>query len=220
MLRRPPGHRGVATARDVLEIVAILVAGIWALYVFVYEQRLKPAGELPSVVFTGSLHRLGEHAGLIQFGLRGNVLNNGRTDVSIIAVGFAADGLRYAPLAKPSVDRSVHSDTIYQRDARVVSRTLVYRLVELTRLAEPKYGSGFRLHPGQEVPYSATFAVKSGNFDAVTLYGSLAYTKFDVGGGYPTEVDHTPTGAVVFNSSNHSPHYSSLEVTLDEVSLW
>ena len=220
MLRRPPGHRGVATARDILEIVAILAAGAWALYVFVYEQRLKPAAEPPSVVFSGSLHRLGAHAGLIQFGLRGNVLNNGRTDVSIIAISFAADGLRYAPLSKPFVDHSIKSATIYQRDARVASRTLVYRLVELTQLAESKYGSGFRLHSGQEVPYSATFVVKRGEFDAITLYGSLAYTKFYVSGGYPTKVEHTPTGAVLFNSTNNSPNYSSLEVTLDEVSLW
>lgn len=220
MLRRPPGHRGVATARDVLEIVAILAAGIWALYVFVYEQRLKPAGEPPSVIFTGSLHRLGQHAGLIQFGVRGKVVNNGQTDVSIIALGFTGDGLRYAPLSKPFVDRSIHSTTIYERDARVASRTLVYRLVELTQLAEPKYGSGSHLHPGQEVPYSATFAVKSGEFDSITLYGSLAYTKFNIKGGYPTNVEHTPTGAVLFTSTNDNPNYSSVEVTLDEISLW
>ncbi len=220
MLRRPPGHRGVATARDILEILAILAAGIWALYVFVYEQRLKPAAEPPSVIFTGSLQRLGQHAGLIQFGVRGKVVNNGQTDVSIIALGFTADGLRYAPLSKPFVDRSIHSTTIYERDARVASRTIVYRLVELTQLAEPKYGGGSRLHPGQEVPYSATFAVKSGEFDSITLYGSLAYTKFNIKGGYPTNVEHTPTGAVLFTSTNDNPNYSSVEVTLDEVSLW
>jgi hypothetical protein len=220
MLRRPPGHRGVATARDILEIVAILAAGIWALYVFVYEQRLKPAGEPPSVVFTGSLHRLGTHGALNQFGLRGNVLNNGQTDVSIIAIGFTADGLRYAALSKPFVDHSINSAAVYQRDARVASRAIVFRLVELTRLAEPKDGGGFILHPGQDVPYSATFAVKKGEFDAITLYGSLAYSKFYVVGGYPTKIDRTPTGAVLFNSTNNNPDYGSMEVTLDEASLW
>ncbi|MBV9262683.1 MAG: hypothetical protein JO324_00065, partial [Candidatus Eremiobacteraeota bacterium] len=34
--------------RIVVEIVAIVAAGIWALYTFVYEQRIKPLAEAPS----------------------------------------------------------------------------------------------------------------------------------------------------------------------------
>lgn len=34
--------------RTIVEIVAIVAAGIWALYTFVYEQRIKPLGEAPS----------------------------------------------------------------------------------------------------------------------------------------------------------------------------
>ncbi len=205
--------------RDVVEIVAILAAGMWALYVFVYEQRIKPASEPPSLTLTGSLHRLGAHNGLIRLGMNATILNNGHTNASLIATSFAADGLRYTANAVPMTDRSIDGLTTYERDGRVASRTLVYRVVELTRQISPKYSTSFTLTPGETVPYSAIFVVKSGEFDSIALYGSLAYTKNNVQGGYPTKIEYTPTNAVFFDSANRNPDYYSQEITLDQVSL-
>lgn len=136
MFGRRERNEPLATLPDAVEIIAIVAAGLWALYVFAYEQRLKPASEPPSLRLTGSLHKLGTHNGLIQLAIKATISNNGST---------------------------------------VASRTLVYRTVELTRLASPKYSSSFTLQPGQELPYSAIFAIKAGEFDAVALYGSIAY---------------------------------------------
>jgi hypothetical protein len=208
-----------STVRDVVEIVAILAAGIWAMYVFVYEQRIKPASEPPSLILTGSLHRLGAQNGLIRIGMNATILNNGHTNASLIATSFAADGLRYSANAAPVTDRSIDGLTTYERDGRISSRTLVYRIVELTRQISPKYSTSFTLAPGQSVPYSAIFVVKSGEFDTIVLYASLAYTKNDIEGGYPTKIQYTPTNAVFFDSANHNPDYYSQEFTLDQVSL-
>jgi hypothetical protein len=210
----------ISTIRDVVEVVAILLAGLWALYVFVYEQRIKPASEPPSLIFTGSLHRLGGvQNGLIRIGMNATILNNGHTSVSLIATSFAADGLRSSANTVPMTDRSIDGLTTYERDGRISSRTLVYRIVELTRQISPKYSTSFTLAPGQSVPYSAIFVVKSGEFDTIALYGSLAYTKNDIQGGYPTKIQYTPTNAVFFDSTNGNPDYYSQEITLDQVSL-
>jgi hypothetical protein len=210
----------VSLVRDVVEIAAILAAGIWALYVFAYEQRIKPASEPPSLVLTGSLHRLGAHNGLIRLSMNATILNNGHTNASLIATSFAADGLRYTANAVPTTDRSIDGLTTYERDGRVASRTLVFRIIELTRQVSPKHSTSFTLSPGQTVPYSAIFVVKSGEFDSISLYGSLAYTKNGVQGGYPTNIQYTPTNAVFFDSTNRDPDYYSEEITLDQVSLW
>jgi hypothetical protein len=205
--------------RDVVEIAAILAAGIWALYVFAYEQRIKPASEPPSLTLTGSLHRLGAHNGLIRLGMNATILNNGHTNASLIATSFAADGLRYSANVVPTTDRSIDGLTVYERDGRVATRTLVFRIIELTRQVSPTYSTSFTLSPGQSVPYSAIFVVKSGEFDSIALFGSLAYTKNDVKGGYPTKIVYTPTNAVFFDSTNRNPDYYSQEITLDQVSL-
>jgi hypothetical protein len=210
----------LGTLRDAVEIVAIVAAGLWALYVFAYEQRLKPASEPPSLRLTGSLYKLGTHKGLVQLAIKATISNNGSTDATLIATGFTAEGLRYAPNSTPTVDRSIEGLTLYQRDAHVASRALIYRTVEMTRLASPKYSSSFTLQPGQELPYSAIFAIKAGEFDAVALYGSIAYSKRNAVGAFPMKAALTPTNAVYFAATNASSDYASTEVTLDEISLW
>jgi hypothetical protein len=210
----------LGTLRDAIEIVAIVAAGLWALYVFAYEQRLKPASAPPSLRLTGSLSKAGTHNGLVQLAIKATISNNGSTDASLIATGFTAEGLRYAPNGTPVFDRAIDGLTIYQRDARVASRTVIYRTVEMTRLASPKYSGSFTLQPGQELPYSEIFAIKAGEFDAVALYGSIAYSKRDVVGAFPIAVKLTPTDAVYFAATNANSDYTSAEVTLDQVSLW
>jgi hypothetical protein len=210
----------LATARDLVEIVAILAAGIWAIYVFAYEQRIKPAGEPPSILLFGSLHQLGAHDGLVQVGFKGDIRNTGHNDVAIVALGFVVNGLRYTTKGTPLENRVSAGLNLYQRDARIGSRTLVYREVELTRFVDKRYGGGFTLSPQGEVPYSGIFLVRSGEFDAIALYGSVAFTKIGIDGGYPTRITYTPNGAISFASQNDDPNYDSLEVTLDQIALW
>lgn len=220
MFGRRERNEPLGTLRDAVEIVAIVAAGFWALYVFAYEQRLKPASEPPSLRLTGSLYKLGTRNGLLQLAIKATISNNGSTDAALIATGFTAVGLRYARNGTSTVDRSIQGLTVYQRDAHVASRTLIYRTVEMTRLASPKYSGAFTLHPGQELPYSEIFAIKAGEFDAVALYGSIAYSKLDVVGAFPMKAKLTPTKAVYFAGTNANSDYFSAEVTLDQVSLW
>jgi hypothetical protein len=210
----------LGTLRDAIEIVAIVAAGLWALYVFAYEQRLKPASEPPSLRLTGALYKVGTHNGLVQLAIKATISNNGDTNASLIATGFTVDGLRYAPNRKAAVDRSINGLTTYQRDAHVASQTVIYRTVEMMRLASPKYTSSFTLQPGQVLPYSAIFAIKAGEFDAAALYGSIAYSKRNVVGAFPMTVKFTPTNAVYFTAAGANADYTSDEVTLDQISLW
>ena len=38
----------MAIVRDVVEVIAIVAAGIWAFYVFAYENRIKPSISNPT----------------------------------------------------------------------------------------------------------------------------------------------------------------------------
>lgn len=220
MLRRNDESGASGTVRDLVEIVAILAAGIWALYVFAYEQRIKPASEPPSLLVSASLHRAGERNGLVQLGFKGTVRNTGHSNVSIVALGFSANGVGYTSKDTPSLSHASPGLALYQRDARVGSRVSVYRQIELTRFVDKRYGGGITISPGEEVPFSGIFLVKSAEFDAITLYGSIAYAKVGIDGGYPTKITATPNGAISFDSPNDNPNYYSLEVTLDQISLW
>jgi hypothetical protein len=220
VFRRHEESGALATLRDLVEIVAIVAAGIWAIYVFAYEQRIKPAQQPPSLLLSGSLHRAGERNGLVQLGFNGTARNTGQGDVSLVALGFAASGIRYTSKGTPFSSRAFSGSTLYQRDARVASRVSVYRQIELTRFVDKWYGGGITISPGEEVPYSGIFLVKAAEFDSIVLYGSIAYAKVGISGGYPTAVTTAPNGAVSFETSNANPNYYALEVTLDQISLW
>ena len=55
--KRPQGGDVGATrvVRDVTEIVAITLAGCWAIFSFVYEDRIKPVNAAPDITFAGQL---------------------------------------------------------------------------------------------------------------------------------------------------------------------
>jgi hypothetical protein len=220
VFRRHDEPHSLAPVRDLIEIVAILAAGIWAIYIFAYEQRIKPAAEPPSVLLSGSLHKLGTRNGLVQLGFKGTLRNTGHANVSLIALGFTANGLRYTSKGTPFSNQVSLGSTLFSRDARVGMQTLVFRETELTRYVDKRYGGGITISPEEEIPFSGIFLVKNGEFDAITLYGSAAFTKIATEGGYPTRIGHTRDGAVTFNSLNDNPNYYSLEVTLDHITLW
>jgi hypothetical protein len=220
VFRRHDEVQPLAPLRNLIEIVAILAAGIWAIYVFAYEQRIKPAAEPPSVLLSGSLHKLGMRDGLTQLGFKGTLRNNGSGNVSLVALGFTANGFRYTTQGTPLLSPVAPGSTLYQRDARIGARALVYRETELTRFVDKRYRGGIIISPGEEIPYSGIFLVKNGEFDSVTLYGSAAFTKTPKEGAYPTRIGYTRDGAVTFNSPSNDPNYYSLEVTLDQITLW
>lgn len=218
--RRGEGYGTIATIRDVVEVVAIVAAGIWALYVFVYEQRIKPASEPPAVLLTGSMQKVGQHNGLVQISYSATVRNIGHADVYLIGEGFVAVGITYSAHGAPSREQPLPGLSQYQRDARIASQSVVYRVAELTRFANAAYNNGFDVAPGVEVPFHGIILVKTGQVDSIVLYGSLAYTKIPLDGGYPTKMATTSNDAIYFASTKRNPNYNSIEVTLDQISLW
>lgn len=108
-------HHTIAIVRDLVEVIAILAAGAWAIYTFIYEQRIVPASQPPSVTLTGSLQRIAERGGMVQMEYRATLRNTGHTRVYVIAEGFAAVGLRYARDAARRLSHPFQDMTEYAR---------------------------------------------------------------------------------------------------------
>ena len=49
----------IAVVRDVVEVVAIVAAGIWAFYIFAYENSFKPSHAPPAINVKTTLQKLG-----------------------------------------------------------------------------------------------------------------------------------------------------------------
>lgn len=116
--------------RIAVEIVAIVAAGIWALYTFVYEQRIKPLGETPSFSVPTTMDQGPAVNGVAFLTIHKTLQNTGNVPIDLAAEAISVYGERLNPRAAAS-----HSDVGWQAEIRNdVARqpaALIYSKVKL-----------------------------------------------------------------------------------------
>ncbi len=209
------GHSHPATVvRDVVEVVAILAAGIWAFYVFAYENRIKPSMASPEVDVTASIQRLSERNGLIAVGVRLRLHNIGTVKAHFLGVALNVYGQRVLaeqphPLSEAHPLRYEY-DGFYRADARIP----VFSYAYVTQLGDPSTGQDTELDPGTTVENYRTFYVPKGRFDLLTVGINAPYTKLE-GKTIPTHLVVHPGGdvSVVTRLTPDIERYNTLPVT-------
>lgn len=167
----------LTTVRDIVEIVAIVAAGIWAFYTFVYENQIKPANSAPETQIESSLTRLGQHDGLIAVRSKIVIKNVGVSDVwfygiaeTVLASTVRLHSARASPLATNGPTRLIEAAWSTSRPIRV------FAYAKLMKLADPSATSTIDLRPGQTVPIDRLFYIPDGRFDQLTLNVSTLFS--------------------------------------------
>ena len=119
-----------AALRHVVEAVAILAAGVWAFYTFIYQEKIKPAGEPAAVNLSVTVSSLGHDRDRDYIRLAYVIRNTGKTEIDIAADVYNVWGERYGP---QSVVRRRAQPALLSYDANVpiVSRRLIASRAEL-----------------------------------------------------------------------------------------
>ena len=78
--------------RIAVEVVAIIAAGLWALYTFVYEQRIKPLSEAPSFSLPTTIDQGATVNGVAFLTIHKRLQNNGNIPVDIAAEALSVYG--------------------------------------------------------------------------------------------------------------------------------
>jgi hypothetical protein len=217
--RKRFGHPS-AVIRDVVEIVAIILAGLWAIYTFIYVERIKPGFEEPRIVVTGSIARVGTRGNLMALRYQSTIHNTGTVPFSIVATAVSAVGIRYAATKVPD-DRTRFDGAVreFSRDARVVSRSVVYSDINLTRFVDKKYSGGYTLGAGEEVPLSGTVLVRRDAYDEVEFDSSVALAK-DTSEPLAVLSHVNSDGVIVFGRKNKDRSLVTIESTMGRAMLW
>jgi hypothetical protein len=175
----PHDTHSIAVVRDVVEIVAIVAAGIWAFYVFAYENRIKPAMASPDVNVKASMTRLGEHNGLIAVNVHLQLQNVSTVNAHFLGLAINVYGQRIIGASSPLSEWPARSRYNFWGFFRAQPRVPVYGHAYLTNLSDPASGQDTNLDPGNTVENDYTFYVPKGRFDLLTLGVQFPYTKFD-----------------------------------------
>ncbi|HTX59813.1 MAG TPA: hypothetical protein VMH02_09035 [Verrucomicrobiae bacterium] len=163
-----------------VEIVAIVLAGAWAFYQFIYEDKIKPFMQTPSLTVTTTLEKLGTRRGWQAVRATCTVLNDSKIRVSILArtdtlVGSSvvASPLRGGFVLKDgtwNVNRSYHlskpaflqsHSMFFSGDARSANRRLW-------------------LEPGDTFTQTNVYFVPIAKYDVLRYDVNFQYTKYDV----------------------------------------
>ena len=173
-----PSRHAIAIVRDVVEIVAILAAGIWAFYVFAYENRIKPAAAEPEVNVTASMQRLSQRNGLLAVGLHLELHNIGTVRAHFLGMAINVYGRRIVvgPRA-PARPQGTRYD--FEGFYRMTPEVPVYSYAYITQLGDPSTGEDSLLDPGSTIENDRTFYVPERQFDLLTLAIDAPFTKFD-----------------------------------------
>ncbi|MEO6913057.1 MAG: hypothetical protein ABI182_03425 [Candidatus Baltobacteraceae bacterium] len=167
---------GVEHWRHLIEIVALAVAAFWGLYVFVYQERIKPANEPPEFqpAFTVEHATLRGGEELVKVDI--SAKNAGSEPLYVGGLIVNAYGIRFGS------SRHVHLDAPRNGDADFSSALLPAHpslLYSMARSFQPfgNPNSFINLQPATAYQGSFAFAVPSAAFEAVKLEWVICFSK-------------------------------------------
>jgi hypothetical protein len=127
-----------ATFRHIIEAVAIVAAGAWAFYVFVYQEKIKPQSQPASLSIDVSMYEISHTARLDIVGIKLVFRNSGQTEIDVAADGFSVWGERFGHhVAVRRRELSFYSG--FDRDLPIESKAVVRSSMELRDMAVGGY---------------------------------------------------------------------------------
>ncbi|MCP1558493.1 UNVERIFIED_ORG: hypothetical protein M2438_002578 [Methylobacterium sp. SuP10 SLI 274] len=189
-----PGRKrrglGLEGASTLVQTLAILGAGAWGVYTFVYEARIKPGLAPPSVSVKTDLARVGEHGDRVAIRSTVTRTNVGQAGVRVLGLTYTVVGIRTRfsepgddTAAREAAFRASLSGTANVDAARDYVResggTPILRQGLLFSGATPLPSEPSDLNPGESVSRDVIVYVDRKTFDAVRFEVRLAYAKED-----------------------------------------
>ncbi|GAB6845243.1 hypothetical protein HNR00_004790 [Methylorubrum rhodinum] len=188
---RPKPRLGLDRANTLVQTLAILGAGAWGVYTFIYEARIKPGFEPPSVTVKTDLVRVGErdhHVAIRSTVTRTNV---GHAGVRVLGLTYTVIGLRtrFAPPGpdaaareaefRRSLDRAATVDAARDYVRESATEVPILRQGVLFSGATDLPSEPSELNPGEAVSRDLIVYADRTEFDAVRFEVRLAYARED-----------------------------------------
>ena len=188
------------TLRHVVEAVAIVAAGIWAFYTFIYQEKIKPAQEPAALTVNISIRGLGHDRYRDYFAMTMRFQNTGKTEVNVVADGYNVWGERYAmrQVVRTSIKGNIRR---YNATVPIVSRDLIAAFVELRDGAVGgRKGIHIIVEPGASANLEYVYAVQRGRYDLIEAQGIAVPVKTTQTQKLAVRIDRQPDGSYMLTA--------------------
>lgn len=170
------------TLSSAIQTLAIIGAGAWGVYTFIYEAKIAPGLAPPSVSVTSTLARVGQRGDLVAIRSTVTRTNVGQTEVRVLGLTYNVLGVRMrfpdGPAARAPADlahRSTVTEATHYEEAEGGEVLLRAGLLFEGATAAPSEPSA--LNPGESVSRDLIFYADATRLDAVRFLVELSYTK-------------------------------------------
>ena len=169
--------------RHLIEIVALVVAALWGAYVFIYQERIKPAAEPANLDFTMHV----EHQNLIHnkelVVIQPTWHNIGSVQaqvdgfiVNVYGMTYAAGTGKLSPVSLAATARGFVPPSVRSR-AMQERRSLILTVFNPWR---PLGGQYFgKVDPGDTLAPKVSFAIPRGIYEAIVIAENFCYRRLD-----------------------------------------
>jgi hypothetical protein len=196
--------------RTAVEIIAILAAGLWALYTFVYEQRIKPLSEQPEFSVPTTVTQGPTVNGVVFLAIHKRLENTGNVPIDIAAEALSVYGEEIVN-SRIHVKRSV---TPYAVEVSAdVPRRPVALLLSKVNLRSGAVGgnpkTSFYLPPHSSAEEIFLVAVPAHTYAAVLVDRVDFIRKAPIKPAIPVHIVRTRLGGYTLRSTSLDGEYDS-----------
>lgn len=184
--------------RHIVEIAALVIAAAWAFYVFVYQERIKPANQPINVESSLAVAHQGQHPNMEFVSVTVNFHSIASSPADLAGIAVNVFGTRFLPHQSHQV--YLHPRT---RGFTEIYNTLDTQnpvlLASFNHLWQP-FGGGqvFHLDANGDGKVSFWFGVNRGQYDVVTVGYTYCFVRTGDQRTYAIAIDHRPDGSLNF----------------------
>lgn len=178
-----PSKFSMETLNSAVQTLAIVGAGAWAVYTFIYEAKIAPGLAPPSVSVTSALEKVGQRGDLVAIRSAVTRTNVGQTGVRVLALTYNVVGIKMRFVEARAADTMLESrsgsstfaEAKYYDEPESGEVILRHGILFEGATALPSSPSG--LNPGEAVSRDLVFYADPTKFDSIRFVVSLSYTK-------------------------------------------
>ena len=173
------------TINNITQTVALILAGAWGVYTFIYQERIAPALAPPTLSVTSVLEKAGRHGDLTAIRCAVTRTNVGQSSVRIMGLTYNVSGIKEQFLTGSATNPGFTSAL---GDAHSVNRARYQLEPERQEIilqngtlfaGAHEGGSPSDLNPEEAVTRNMVLYADRARFDRVRLHVSLAYARLD-----------------------------------------
>lgn len=165
--RVAPPHRQIGLARDVVEIAAIILAGIWAIYVFVYTDKIEPYQKPSAPLVDASIAVVGAKGSLLAVQLTQSIRNTAASTLIVRGTSAQISGITVRTSAGHSLRTRRDPGSLEQDRTRGANLEEAYAWI---------YTKPMDLGSGQNFVHRWIAYVPRGKYDSLIFDATWAYT--------------------------------------------